>query len=160
MNPTMNLQRFAALIDAYGAQPRRWPQAERAAALAFASGDAHAAALLRDAAALDALLDADVAAPASSSAQRALLAALPPPRGLAWRGQELLALLGGWRIALPAMAMALVAGIDLGATAGALVFPATQAASPDVDGSSTRDVARYSQGFAERLLLDLQQVPQ
>ncbi|MBA4287019.1 MAG: hypothetical protein C0434_15975 [Xanthomonadaceae bacterium] len=160
MNLTMNLQRFAALIDAYGAEPRRWPQAERAEALAFANGDARAAALLRDAAALDALLDADVSAPATATARRALLAALPPPVLRVSRGQELLALLGGWRIALPAMAMALVAGINLGATAGAVVFSTTETASPGADSASTRDEARYSQGFAERLLLDLQQIPQ
>ena len=160
MKPAMHLERFAELIDAYGAEPRRWPAAERSAALAFASADATAAVLLRDAAALDALLDADVAAAATAEAGRAVrLAVAATVDRPASRWHELLALLGGWRIALPTTAMALVAGINIGATAGTVVFSTDEMASAATD-DMTGDDLRYRQGFAERLLLDLQQVPQ
>lgn len=147
----MTLQRFSALLDAYGADARRWPSAERAAAVAFARDSAAASALLAEAAALDAMLDTDVVAAASPQAHRALLAALPQRRGGRW--DELLALLGGWRIAAPSMAMALLAGINLGATTG-LGSPDDRgggAAEARVDGG----VLGSGPGFAETLFLGL-----
>jgi hypothetical protein len=53
----MKLDRFTELLDAYGAEPRRWPPAERAAAQAFLAVSAEARGRLAAAAALDALLD-------------------------------------------------------------------------------------------------------
>jgi hypothetical protein len=55
----MNAERFSQLVEAYGADARRWPVAEREAAAAFrlARPD-EAARLLAEADALDALLDA------------------------------------------------------------------------------------------------------
>lgn len=53
----MDKDRFSAIVAAYGAEPRRWPQDERAAAQAYA--DAHAeecAALLAQAHSIDAAL--------------------------------------------------------------------------------------------------------
>jgi hypothetical protein len=55
----MNAERFAAILEAYGAEPRRWPAAERRAAEAFGAtpeGDR----LLADAASLDEALLAHV----------------------------------------------------------------------------------------------------
>lgn len=53
----MQASRFEALIDAYGADPARWPDAERASALAFAEANPDLAArLTREAARLDAAL--------------------------------------------------------------------------------------------------------
>ena len=52
----MDLNRFEALVAAYGATPGRWPDDERAAAQAFARADPHAAALLAEADTIDALL--------------------------------------------------------------------------------------------------------
>ncbi|WP_244730623.1 hypothetical protein [Mesorhizobium sp. 113-3-3] len=54
--PAMDARRFAALTEAYGGDPRRWPQAEREAAAAFASSETGQA-ISRNAGALDALLD-------------------------------------------------------------------------------------------------------
>ena len=60
----MNLTRLRDILDAYGADPRRWPAAERDAALALLSGSEEARALRDEAAALDTLLDtAQVPAP-------------------------------------------------------------------------------------------------
>ena len=52
----MNTDRAIEIIAAYGADARRWPDAERAPALALAANDASAGAALADAAALDPLL--------------------------------------------------------------------------------------------------------
>ncbi|WP_027142108.1 hypothetical protein [Mesorhizobium sp. WSM3626] len=54
--PAMDAKRFAALADAYGGDLRRWPEAEREAATAFASSEAGQA-ISRQADTLDALLD-------------------------------------------------------------------------------------------------------
>ncbi|MCK6449596.1 MAG: hypothetical protein L6R19_01855 [Alphaproteobacteria bacterium] len=50
--------RFAELVDAYGADPRRWPEAEREAALAFLERAPEARTTLEAARRLDALIDA------------------------------------------------------------------------------------------------------
>jgi hypothetical protein len=55
---TMQLADFMRLVDAYGADPERWPPERRAAALALAESDASADAALRQARALDERLDA------------------------------------------------------------------------------------------------------
>ena len=55
----MNAERFSQLVDAFGADARRWPLAERAAAEAFRLAEpAVAARLLAEADAVDDLLDA------------------------------------------------------------------------------------------------------
>jgi hypothetical protein len=60
----MNEVRFQEIVAAYGADPRRWPEGERAAATAFAES-AGAKAQLREAEALDSLL-AGYAAPVAN----------------------------------------------------------------------------------------------
>src|SRR5205085_1646468 len=56
IDPAMDAKRFAALAEAYGGDLRRWPQAEREAASAFASSEAGRV-ISRQAGTLDALLD-------------------------------------------------------------------------------------------------------
>ncbi|MEZ5957945.1 MAG: hypothetical protein R3C27_12120 [Hyphomonadaceae bacterium] len=70
----MDRERFASLLDAYGAEFRRWPAETRADAAAFAAQDAEAAALMADARRLDAVLDAarETVAPSSDLAGRIL----------------------------------------------------------------------------------------
>ena len=60
----MTSERFAALVEAFGAQMSRWPEAERAAAAAFGE-TAQGEAILRRANQLDALLDSHTVAPPS-----------------------------------------------------------------------------------------------
>ena len=78
----MNIERFKALVDAYGASPARWPADERAAALSFAETAAEARRLLHGEAALDRLLDAADTLPATRALEDRILAAFPqrPPR--------------------------------------------------------------------------------
>ena len=53
----MGLDRFRELLDAYGAEPRRWPANERAMAEALLAREPEARALRAKAAAIDGLLD-------------------------------------------------------------------------------------------------------
>ena len=74
----MTAERFRAIVDAYGADPKRWPAHERAAVEAWAAQHRAAAdALLDEAAQLDAWLPhAMVAAPDPALARRIASAAL------------------------------------------------------------------------------------
>lgn len=72
---TMTSRRFARIVDAYGADPRRWPDAERAAACDFAQAHPdEAQARLAAAALLDAGLAADTVEPADRSLRRRIIA--------------------------------------------------------------------------------------
>jgi hypothetical protein len=73
----MDPVRFAALLDAYGADPARWPEDERPAALALLEASADARARQRDAAALDAVLDTAPPARPSDLLVARVLAAAP-----------------------------------------------------------------------------------
>lgn len=70
----MDRERFAGLVEAYGADFRRWPAETRASAAAFAAQDADASALMAEARALDATLDVvrDVEPPTEGLAARIL----------------------------------------------------------------------------------------
>jgi hypothetical protein len=109
--------RITALIAAYGADPSRWPPAERDA---HAAAAARAATALRDAAALDAMLATLEETPAVSTdlRRRVLLAVAAQPRpaarGIGAALRELWRELGGARIAGPALALAMVVGLGLG----------------------------------------------
>ena len=73
----MTPARFAALLDAYGGDPARWPAAERQAALRLLARDAAARRAQAEAASLDALLDQAPVAPLSAALQARVLAAAP-----------------------------------------------------------------------------------
>lgn len=114
----MTEDRFFEILEAYGANPERWPEAERAAAQAYA--EAHADTVteaLQSAAALDALLAPTVVEP-SDLLQRRLLKALPVPAE--HRPQ--------WQIPVAAAA-ALVVGALIGFTGGAVTVDDTVSAS-------------------------------
>jgi hypothetical protein len=88
----MNAERFRAIVEGYGADPKRWPEAERAVAQDFATLP-EAAAVLAEARGLDALLDAsDEAAAASLGFVRNVIAAAPKPRpAMSWRSYAAMA---------------------------------------------------------------------
>ena len=84
----MTLDRFAVLLDAYGADPARWPDAERAAARALLDGSSEARARRDAAAALDALLDrAATVEPSSALAERVLAQAPQRPKVIRLRAR-------------------------------------------------------------------------
>ncbi|MDP3295172.1 MAG: sigma factor [Nevskia sp.] len=153
MSPAMNLERFAVIVDAYGADPRRWPAAERDAAQTFVASDAQAAVLLTEALALDASLDAlPTPEPAGAALRRAAMPLPITARSSRW--QELLALLGGWRLALPAMAVALIVGVNVGSHADLSHWTADAATQTQTASASSNTLA--APGFAESLMLDLE----
>jgi hypothetical protein len=110
---TMTYERFEYLVDAYGGDLRRWPQAEREAARALRDADPRAAVLLREADGLDALLDA-APRPAPSHALREAVIASAAGAGLRGRrrGPGPLAWLSGAGWAAAACA-GVVFGINL-----------------------------------------------
>lgn len=108
--------RFAALAEAYGADLRRWPAAERATAEALAAGDPAASAVLGRERRLDAWLDAySIRAPSPALVGR-VLAAAPQP-ALLWSRARL------WWSGLGLAGVGL-AGALTGALALALATPA------------------------------------
>ena len=81
MNGDMNRDRFAGLADAFGADLRRWPEAERDAARAFrAAQPAICESLLAEAGRLDAALDEIAAFQPSAALRERILAAAPEAR--------------------------------------------------------------------------------
>jgi len=83
----MTPERFGHLADAYGADLRRWPAAERAGAQALlARGDAEVLDALEQARQLDRMLDRhQVPAPAPGLARRIAASATIAPRDAFWR---------------------------------------------------------------------------
>ena len=111
----MTSERFLALVAAYGADARRWPEPERAAARAFAAADpAVAGPALAEADAADALLHASrVAHPSMALRDRVIASAagagLKARReGRRWLDRLALALGAGWAAAACA---GIVAGV-------------------------------------------------
>lgn len=109
----MDRERFTELLDAYGADFRRWPAETRAEAAACAAQDAEAAALIAEARRLDAALDAarDEAQPSADLAVR-ILAQAPRAQRLALD-----------RSAMLALAACAVSGVVLGYGGGLFAPP-------------------------------------
>ncbi|WP_114809070.1 hypothetical protein [Paraburkholderia kururiensis] len=74
----MTPERFRAIVEAYGAEPRRWPASERADAQAWAAGHrAEADALLAQQSSLDTWLESHVVAPPDHALYERVIAAAP-----------------------------------------------------------------------------------
>ncbi len=54
---TISSERFAAIVEAYGTEPGRWPAEERSAAIAYCASHPEAQALIAEFRALDEMLD-------------------------------------------------------------------------------------------------------
>ena len=118
----MDARRFNALLDAYGAQPRLWPEHERAAAAAFADTPEGRSAL-DEARAMDWVL-AQSAGPQPSPGLRArVLAAAPTARSKgAW---------GWWRQGMRSWAPG--AGLAAAGVAGVLFGAALSGSGADME---------------------------
>jgi hypothetical protein len=112
----MTLARLADLLEAYGADPQRWPSAERTAAEALLQSDPRAAELQRSARLLDAQLDMFEVAEPSAHLQARVLEI--PIRHAATPARFMFA---GWRLA----ALALLP-CALGFASGALLIDDAQ----------------------------------
>jgi len=97
----IDLDRLSTLLDAYGANRTRWPEAERASAWALIEADDKARALYEDARALDGLLSQASTIEPSPELKAEVLAAAGRPReswiqalwpfGAAWKPASALA---------------------------------------------------------------------
>lgn len=117
----MDMARLAEILDAYGADDRRWPRAEREAALALLSRSPDARALRDQAAALDTLLDVPAPPAPSPELKAAILAAARRPEWRQWLA-EFWPLGPAWQPA-SALAAAVVLGVAVGIGAPDLVLP-------------------------------------
>ena len=103
---TVGLKRFEQIIDAYGGDPRRWPEGERAAAEALLATHAEAQAMAEEAARLDGWLDqVSETGPSDLLVRRVLKAAPAAPRTFGWASGA------GWAAAAAA---GLVLGLSIG----------------------------------------------
>jgi len=113
---TLDRARFAVLLDAYGADPERWPEGERAAALALLRREPEAQALRARAARLDALLAVAAASQPSPALVARILAAAPAPAGATRRPLAFLRrpqAARAWRYAAAAVPVAAAAALTL-----------------------------------------------
>ncbi|MBX9460400.1 MAG: hypothetical protein KL785_04110 [Brevundimonas sp.] len=113
----MTAERFLALVAAYGADRRRWPEAERAAAEAFAAARVDVSGrALAEADAVDALLHRSPTPQVSTALRDRVLAAAASAGGRAsrtgrmWIDRLSLAFGAGWAVATCA---GVVAGVML-----------------------------------------------
>src|SRR5664279_2480822 len=97
----MTLDRFSQLLDAYGAEPSRWPAHERALAESLLAGDARALALQEAASLLDAHLDAFEVAEPSAHLQARILEIPIRHRPIQSRAARFR--LAGWQLAALAL---------------------------------------------------------
>ena len=101
----MRPERFAAILEAYGAEPRRWPADERQSALEYLMTSQEARRLREDAARLDGLLGAVPPVRPSAGLRERILADAP-----------VRASAGQTRIVTGALAASLLLGFIAGAT--------------------------------------------
>ena len=88
----MNRERFEQIVAAYGADPQHWPEAERAAAEAFATANADTAALVADEGGLDRMLDHAAALPDTTALAARILAQTPARAARAFDTRAIIAL--------------------------------------------------------------------
>lgn len=140
----MNTERFISLIDAYGAEPRRWPESERDAALTLARENEAAGAHWRAAASLDRVLDeAGVRGPSAALRQR-VLGFAPRPRP-AYRRVS-------WWAPGASLAAAGVAGLMIGAALFDGPFDMnTQAVFAEAEPYDETVIEEFSAGTEGRL---------
>lgn len=138
----MTLERFAAIVDAYGAAPARWPADERAAAEALLAVTPAAQALAVEAAELDLMFAAaPVEAPSAALVERLMAArpraavVVPTPqedKGFFRRLIEVLWPYGSPAIPTGALAASIMLGLVLGSVTEVSVLnlsPANAAAA-------------------------------
>jgi len=107
------LAQLQALLDAYGAEPRRWPAARREPAEALLARSPEARALQAAAARLDGLIDTAGVEPAPAHLVGRVIAAAPQPRAQG----------GRWFAGLLKPAAGLAFAAVLGVALGGVVSP-------------------------------------
>jgi len=134
--PSLNLERFFALADAYGGDLGRWPEADRAAARDLATASPAARARLAEGCALDAVLDLSQTAAPSAALRLRILAQAPKPRAISARAKLMRRL--SW--------LGAAGALTCGALAGAVVV-AVSAPASHIDADSLSGVYDQANGF-------------
>lgn len=134
----MDRSRFLALAEAYGADLRRWPDGERAAAQAYMAARPEAArAALAQADALDDLLFASrPLQPSAALRDRVIAAAARSPRPSSWRARLGLAMGAGWAAAACAGVVAgvvMTSHLTANAQADAILYQSTLSTVDDME---------------------------
>ncbi|MGH7003929.1 MAG: hypothetical protein ACREIP_08280 [Alphaproteobacteria bacterium] len=120
------LARFETLLDAYGAEPRRWPADRRAWAEALLARSPQAKALRNEAARLDDLIDSAGIDPVPAHLAGRVLASAPaaaPARSPGW--------FSAWWKPVTSLACAAVLGIALGGIVSPFEAGTADAAEPE-----------------------------
>ena len=118
---TMNLQRFSQMLDAYGGDPRRWSEDERAAALDFLQHSEQARVLQQQALRLDQLLAVLPEVSASATLEQRIFNSMqnpvsePLPAWQIWLQEVWERYFGdsGWRV-MAACGLPLLVGVAVG----------------------------------------------
>lgn len=139
----MTAERFIALISAYGADARRWPESERATAQAFAAAHPEVArAALMEADAIDALLHASPMPQVSAALRDRVIASAAEAglkarkHGRLWLDRLALALGAGWAAAAcagVAAGVVMTAHLTADAQADAVLYQSTLQAVDDTE---------------------------
>ena len=131
MTQTLSLERFRALVEAYGARPEVWPASEREAALSLCAASPEARALV----AAESLLDAELAAGAPPELDPDFLRRLNEvplrvPQHARWS-------LRHWLVPSLSWAFAAVVGLGIGLTSDPWDEPADVSAAVASADSAT-----------------------
>ena len=133
----MKIDRLEVLAEAYGADLSRWPAHERAFAESLIAADPAARAVLEDAAALDALLDASPRIVPSADLTAQVLASAPKPKASRGHLGRVFWILGaGWAAAACAGVVAgvgLTSHVTANERADAILYQATLSGVDDTE---------------------------
>ena len=133
----MKIERLEVLAEAYGADLGRWPAHERAFAESVIAANPAARAVLEDAAALDALLDASPRVTPSAGLTARVLAAAPKRKAARGHLGRVFWILGtGWAAAACAGVVAgvgLTSHITANERADAILYQATLSGVDDTE---------------------------
>jgi hypothetical protein len=120
MTGRMTIERLRDILDAYGGDPLRWPQAERLEAQRLAAHDSVAAALVTEAMAFDGLLDFAPSTEPSRALMASVLAARPKPGPIGWLAGLWRDLFPGTATWKPAVGFALALALGVGVQSAAV----------------------------------------
>jgi hypothetical protein len=127
----VTLNRLRTIVEAYGADPRRWPEAERGSAEALVAESTAARDLVARAGRLDAALaEAAADVPDAALARLTAATAFPPPRESRPRTG------GGWLNTLASAFWPRATVLASMAVLGIIVGLAVEPTSPTVDGNT------------------------
>ena len=127
----MTLDRLQTIVEAYGADPGRWPEAERGSAEAFVAESAAARSLVARARRLDSVLAmAPAEVPDAALARLTAATAFPPPRQARSRAA------GGWLTAVASAFWPRATVLASMAALGIIVGLAVEPTYPTVDANA------------------------